>query len=237
MIHVAICDDNIADLERLRDMLLKSRNNLQIVSYDNGEALIKELKTGSISFSLYYLDIYMDGINGVETAQQIRAIDQRGIIIFVSTSEDFYRAAYDVFAFNYLLKPLQSTAFNTVLENALIQLKQEQECIIRFTYRGREYCLHESEILYISSENHNVIFHMTNNETYLYYGKLENLLPQLRHNLFVRCHQSFVVNLSKVMSLDIGNFRLGNLLIPVSRRYGNEVKKRYQEYLFETFEQ
>lgn len=59
-------------------------------------------------FDLYFLDIFMDGVSGIDTARQIRSNDYNALIVFASTSDDFYRESYDLFAFHYLIKPITS---------------------------------------------------------------------------------------------------------------------------------
>ena len=64
--------------------------------------LLWDFESG-IHFDLFFLDIFMEGIIGIETAKRIRIINPNALLIFVSSSNDFYRESYDLYAFNYLI--------------------------------------------------------------------------------------------------------------------------------------
>ena len=233
MICAAICDDNETELETLRGMLYRCGRGLSVTAYADADTLVRDVESGRACYSLYFLDIFLEGMDGVEAARRIRAADRAALIVFISSSEDFYREAYDVFAFNYLVKPVREEAFSKVLDNALVFLRQSAEHSIHFSYRGHSYSLRESDICYISSDNHNAAFHTAEGGIYLYYGKLNDLLPRLRSGLFARCHQSYIVNFMYVTSLGPKGFYVKDALIPISRTYADAAKRMYHNYLFE----
>ena len=72
-------------------------------------------------YDLIFLDIYMDGITGMETAKRIRRADHGCRIIFITTSPEFAVESYDVSASFYLLKPIEKNGVFAALDRCGLQ--------------------------------------------------------------------------------------------------------------------
>ena len=89
------------------------------------------------------------------------------------------------------------------------------------------------KVRYISSRGHTLSICCTNGNVQESTGKLNDLENQVCGNVFMRCHQSFIVNMYHVESLKGMDLIISGEQIPISRRYYAQIKKRYQEILFE----
>lgn len=236
MIQVVICDDEPAHCLRLRNMLTGGEAPLKVTEYHSGKPLIWDIETGRVRFDLYFLDIYLDDFSGMETTRHIRSLDDDALIVFVSSSEDYYRESYDLFAFNYLVKPVEKPAVEKVMAKALDCLQEKSEKAICFTYKAHIYRLGYSEIDYITSRNRLLIFQLHNGEKRQCYGKLDDMAKQIGTEDFVRCHKSYLVNLKWVTGLEPAGFLQKNILVPISRSYSDAARERYHTYLFVMFE-
>ncbi|MDF2822587.1 MAG: response regulator of the LytR/AlgR family [Clostridiales bacterium] len=118
-IKIGICDDKANDIKMLSEALYEYDHSFKITTYMNAESLLEDLYDSKILFDILFLDIYMPGLNGVEAAGKIRARMNDTIIIFFSSSDEHYAEAYEVFAFNYLLKPIDKVKLNRTLDQAL----------------------------------------------------------------------------------------------------------------------
>ena len=112
VIRIAICDDLYNERNMIQSLLTSIQNEEQklefnITQYEEGEALLMDMEENLSEFDLVILDIYMDGINGMETARKIRENDINIPIVFLTASPDFALESYDVNAFGYLLKPVK----------------------------------------------------------------------------------------------------------------------------------
>ena len=232
--RIAVCDDSLEDRTRLCTLLCKFCSHAELETFSSGEALLWKLADG-IRFDLYFLDIFMDGVSGIDTARQIRSGDYNALIVFVSTSDDFYRESYDLFAFHYLLKPILKDKLTSVLERAMDQLQREAEQTILINCNRQVRSLRLSNILYISSSNHNVIFCMKDNELIEVRGKLDTYVGKLPQAMFFRCHQSYVINLCYCSALTADGFQLCDKVIPVSRSYQKEAMSRFSRNLISEF--
>lgn len=236
MFKIAVCEDAAEDLAHLRSELHKIKIPCDITEYTNAETLLFDVEEGYKQFDLFFLDIYLPGQNGVEAARRIRAKDENAVLIFLSVSEDFYREAFDVYAFHYLIKPIGQAALKEVLQKAEKNIQKQQKDRLQLSFRGQNIILTCKEIVYISSSNHTLCFHLHNGKEQTIYGKLDEIEIRLDSELFVRCHKSFMVNLLYVDKWTHEGFYVENTLIPISRSYAQNVKEIYHRRLFGIFQ-
>jgi DNA-binding LytR/AlgR family response regulator len=233
-LKIAICDDVSTDRDRLLTMIYEFNINYGCSTYDSGESLLWDLENGK-HFDIIFLDIFMNGINGVETAKRIRTENSNVHIIFVSSSDDFYRESYDLYAFNYLIKPLKKQKLNEVLDRAVTDLNKDSDQLIRFSYDNRLHTINCSQLLYLTSEKHNIYFHLLNNKKLKAYGKIDDFISQLPSKVFLRCHQSYIVNLKHVTQMTSSEFIIDEIKVPISRKYSTISKENYRNQMFGDF--
>lgn len=237
MIHIAICDDNAGDLAHIHNMLCQTKILCDLTEYTSAESLLTDIETNQKQFDLFFLDIYLPGQNGVEAARHIREANENAVLIFLTGSEDFYREAFDLYAFHYLLKPVNLDDLTRVLQKALSLIATPEETL-QIAFRGHNTKLRQADILYISSSNHALCYHMKNGETHTSYGRLDELEARLSSEMFVRCHKSYTVNLLYVNRLSREGFYIDDTLtlIPISRTYAADAKESYHRRLFGIFQ-
>ena len=109
MFQIAICEDSKVDTDLLSQTLAAAANDLRIRArtdyYKNGEELILALKDGA-SYDLLLLDIFLEQVNGVDTARSARKYLPHVQITFLTSSRDYALDAYDLDAIHYLMKPV-----------------------------------------------------------------------------------------------------------------------------------
>lgn len=235
MIHIAICEDKGEDMAYIRSLLCQTKILCDFTEYTTAELLLSDIETNRKQFDIFLLDIYLPGQNGVEAARCIRALNQDAIVIFLSVSEEFYRDAFDLYAFHYLIKPVSLDALTEVLQKAADKLNTSRETL-QVTFRGQNILLRLAEIMYISSSNHTLHFHTQNGQEVTSYGKLDEMEAQLAPELFVRCHKSFIANLIHVDKLTREGFYIHKTLVPISRSYAASAKQSYHKRLFGIFQ-
>jgi DNA-binding LytR/AlgR family response regulator len=231
-IKIAICDDMAEDIELLSDALYTYDHSFEIITYTNGGALIDEFRDSSLAVDILFLDIYMPGIDGVKTAQRMRSGRKDIKIIFISSSKDYYQQAYEVFAFNYILKPFDRERLYCVLDRAIDEITRESSHKIQFSYKSTVYSVDCRDILYIESMNKLIMFHLTDGSTLQCYDKLDRIAKELPEQFFIRCHQSFIVNTSYITGMGENHFCMGQTVISISKKHLKPAKDQYYAYLF-----
>ncbi len=235
MIHIAVCEDKEEDMAHIRSVLCQTKILCNFTEYTSTESLLFDIETNRKQFDIFLLDIYLPGQNGVEAARCIRAVNKNAVIIFLSTSEEFYREAFDLYAFHYLIKPVSPENLTEVLQKAADVISAPEETL-QITFRGQNIILRHADIIYISSSNHTLHFHMQDGQEYTSYDRLDELETRLASELFVRCHKSFIVNLLYVNKLTREGFYIDNTVIPISRSYAAGAKQSYHKRLFGIFQ-
>lgn len=232
--RIAVCDDCKEDALSLKRLL----GGHDVRAYSDAGSLLADVKENKkIQYDLYLLDIFMEeAINGIELAKELRRWQDEAAICFISTSDAFYREAYDLYAIQYLLKPVGEEEVKRLLDKVSKQLARNREQKLSFQFRGQAGGIPYGKILYISSREHTLSIYCTDGTVQECRGRLGEMAVRVCGDVFVRCHQSFLVNMYQVDSLSGTDLAVGGTQIPVSRRYYAEVKRRYQEILFEEVE-
>lgn len=231
--QIALCDDCMEDALSLKKYL----EGQEVSIYSRGESLLEDIEDRNKKYDLYLLDIFMEeSINGIELAEKIRKKQDEAFICFISTSNDFYREAYDLYAIQYLIKPVGEESVKRLIQKVkrnLDRLSYGKEKNFIYSWWGKKGVIPYGKIRYISSRGHTISIYCTDGKIQESTGKLNDLEQQICGDIFLRCHQSFIVNMRYVAEFSSSELTIDGEKIPVSRRYYPQVKKRYQQILFE----
>lgn len=233
---IAICDGNSWDAGLLEEYIRRSLPDAEITKLTKGQQLLNRMTENPDQFQLIFMEIEFYEDNGIRIAQEIRKFNKTVQLIFVTESEKYYRQAFDTFALQYLLKPVDHEKIKKLLDFMDTNAQRhheavEEERIVCFRYRSRFYTIKHSDIQYISSSLHTVNFHLEDESVIHCRGKLSDFDEQLKDSSIFRCHQSFFVNLSKTVGMKTDGFIMKDITVPISRTYLKEAQKQYREYL------
>ncbi len=219
--RIAVCDDEPNITELIGRMIRGYLPDCEIEEFGSG----KELLSDGRHFDLFFLDIRMDGINGMEAAGKIRERDEDAIIIFITGSKEYVFDAFDLSAFHYLLKPIQAEKLTEVLDRAVRQVRKRTEEKRRLFIKngGRSITVDVDDILYLESEMHKVAVH-TVRDVFIFYGVMSELEEKAGEG-FYRCHRGYLVNMAYIAEYDMRSICLTN---------GEKVylaKAKYQDFV------
>ena len=221
MLLIAVCDDipiECADIAKQIETILKQSNtDFMIKKFFGGLELIQSRE----SFDIIFLDIKMPNINGMELAKQIRKQGRQSLIIFITSASEYVFDAFDVEAFQYLLKPIQTDKLKNVLEKATKKMQIDANIDFLMISANRQIQkVFLKDILYIESIGRIAKIHCNNGtlETNEQIGILED---KLSDKFFFRCHKCFLVNLNFVDAFNKTEVRLenGEKIMLAKRRY------------------
>ena len=231
MIRIAVCDDNASDRAAARALLEEwaagQGQESQIIEYERGEGLLYDYQDQAESFSLILLDIFLPGLSGMETARELRTLSPDVPLVFFTTTADFAVESYDVAAAGYLLKPLDRGRARELLDRVL-----GQKAVRRLEVRTKgcyQYLDHES-IMYAESSGRRVTLHLAEGEPLEINQKLDDLEARLNDTRFLRCHQSFLVNMEYIRQVDRDFTLQDGSIIQIRSRNRKELKERYFNY-------
>lgn len=223
MLSIAVCDDEILDCCNIAGAVKKVLESAGVAcivrQFYSGQEILKAIE----GYDIIFLDILMDGLDGMETARRLRERAFDKMIVFISSSRDFVFKAYDVEAFHYLVKPVDLYKLKNVLKRAVEKLEpHKEEFILISKERLRKKFLLENIVYFEIKER--IVFVHCKDGVFDFYGKMGVLERDLRDKGFCRCHKSFLVNLEHVDSYDRQEVLLDN-----GERVGI-AKRRYSEF-------
>lgn len=233
-LKIAICDDEKAIREQIREVLEKEIPNVCPELYETGDALLAAKK----QFDLIFLDIQMAGADGIETAKKLRERsalkgEEEAILIFITGIKEYVFEAFDVAAFHYLLKPIAEDKLKEVLCRAVKELekrKKKRRQAVFIKTRNRSFTLDTDSILYVESRGKKVEIHTTG-ESIEAYSSMNEMEGQLGEG-FYRCHRGYLVNMAYVAEYGSESITLqnGECVYLAKEKYGKFVKA-YMRYL------
>lgn len=218
MINCAICDDEPSMLEEISHELSAYMNKRQITSYkisrfSEGRSLLES----PVDFDIIFLDIQMNPPDGMETARQLRRQKKPSLLIFVTVLKECVFDAFEVQAYDYLVKPLESVRFQRTMDRALRTLEEAADKNLLIQKGNSCEIIPLSQIIYGEIVRRKIYLYQISGKVTEYYGKLEDLEGQVDRRFF-KCHRSYLVNLDYVRGCNGGRVLLPQgKEIPVSR--------------------
>ena len=219
-------DDEKAIREHICGLVEEQQPESRIEAYATGGELLASGKR----FDIVFLDIQMEGMNGIEAARSLREKNANlgvgdTVLVFVTGIRDYVFDAFDLYAFQYLLKPIDEGKFAEVLERAVREAAKKKERRVLFI-KSRNLTLDQSEILYIESRAKKVEIHTKGAAQAIeIYAAMDELEGQLGEN-FYRCHRAYIVNMDCITEYDGESITLtnGDRVYLTKKKYGEFVK-------------
>ena len=236
---VAICDDE----KIIRDLIAESIQDVSkqiiIESYEDATGILD----ADFDAEILFLDIQMPGMDWMKAARALRSAGKKTVIVFVTALEEQVFNAFDVGAFNYIVKPFSKNRLIDIINNAIKQSEDQQMIEKMMTEKdncgsvrsitvksgGSNTNVILSELVYAEIFDRRIILHMINNNSIEYYGRISDLEKIVGKDFF-RVHRAYLINLGYVRSYDSKIVRISDTSIPVARGKYPELIKAYMSY-------
>lgn len=233
-LSIAICDDLSEERAGLAKMVRaygeRNRLSLQLRLFGSGDELLNTL-TRPRQFQIIFLDIYMPGRSGMDTARRIRAIDQDVSILFATTSVDHGMDSFEVQAADYLVKPFQADDVARALDWCLEHMPEPLRCLSVLA-EGEQREIPLSSILYVDVYGHQFRIHTTREVVVARRG-LDDLESAIDSRDFLRCHRSCLVNMNYIQSMEGTDFRMSDgALIPISSSNMAQIRNQFIDWTY-----
>lgn len=230
MTYIAICDDDILLTGTLETMLFELqeplRRRFHVDVYVSGRELVQALEQGS-SYDIVFLDIEMEGMNGIQTGYSIRsqAANAGPEIIYISSHDQYHIELYPIRPIAFVPKPLTRSVVERAVTLALDELQRKAAV---FYYQKHQTIMRvwKSDIYYFESMGKKIRM-VTNSGVDEFRMSFAKLLFRLRGDQdYVVVHRSFIVNLNNVSTFtrDVIYFPDSGVFVPVSAKRAKAVK-------------
>lgn len=237
---IALCDDEPEYINELHTLLTRwgdSHNiDLSIHSFENGWELLHAFADTDTPFDLVILDVLMPQQNGIETAENLRALPSGDSVpvIFLTSSREFAVDSYDVKAFHYLIKPVDPDKLFRVLSELPVVKKSSLPTFTAQTASG--YCrIRMDDVEFLEAQNKQVVVRLKNGTTIEIRERFSHCEEIFSPDPgFFKCHRSYIVNLNCVEEFTKNTITTNNqAVIPISRSSYAAFKEQYFSYMFQ----
>lgn len=235
MINIAIVDDLAMDAEYLKKILYlyASEHSLAIdvCLFTSGSDFLKSYTPGI--YSLIFLDIIMEGLDGLKTARQVREVDSDVLIIFTTVEPSYAIEGYEVNASAFLVKSpeLDMQKLFYFLEKNESKLKRNT--FLEFSDSTINLHLSADALCYVDVADHKLSLH-TREKTYtirMSIEKLKSILP--KDDRFFECYRGIIINLDWISSIQKQTVVMKTgAVLPVSRRKYQALANIYSQRCF-----
>lgn len=211
MRKIAICDDSKLDRQLLKVVIQtyfeNNEEEFKIFEYELGDNLLDDIEV-----ELLFLDIIM---NGMKIARKLRDIQFKAPIIFLTAHADYAVESYEVYVAGYLLKPYDTNKLTLLLDEVLQRSVQKR---IAVKVKKQHRYLEINDIMYVESDKHVLNIHLKDSRVIQTTEKLSELEKTINSKRFIRCHQSYLVNMDYIKDAKTDFILSNDIRIPIRVR-------------------
>ncbi|WP_336983448.1 MULTISPECIES: LytR/AlgR family response regulator transcription factor [unclassified Cedecea] len=237
---VIIVEDEFLAQQEL-SWLIKNHSDMEIAaSFDDGMDVLKYLQHHEVD--AIFLDINIPSLDGVLLAQNISKFAHRPFIVFITAWKEHAVEAFELEAFDYILKPYQESRIIGMLQKLEVAYQQQtsqpatshenRDATTINLIKDERIIVTDINDIYYAEAHEKMTFVYTRRESYVMPMNITEFCSRLPESHFFRCHRSYVVNLSKIREIEpwfnntyILRLRDLDFQVPVSRSKVKEFRQ------------
>ena len=239
MLRIAIVDDEETVIDELKSIItsfFREQNiEISITDFTSGEEIVSYHQ----KYDLIFLDIQMQGIDGIQTAMEIRKADKNAVLFYVTSYGSEISRSFSVHPFAFIEKPVNEQLIRRNLQDYVeYAFKNKEEPKIQFQTINGTVMVSPDEILYFEYLGSRKIRFVTETSEYLIQEAITNIYPIVEQYGFLKPHQSFIVNPSKIKAvLDLDLIMLNDYKVPVAAKKKTIIRQQINDFLSSQFEE
>lgn len=253
---VLAVDDEPGGLKLLQERLYENKHIARVVSATDATEALRVLGTGDEEqrsrkeqglppVDIVFSDISMPGLSGIELSEVFNALDPAPLLVFVTGYQEYAFSAFQQGAIDYLPKPCEQERLNTAIDRALTRIRPARQSsaagegdaakpdnqVITVELAGTTKLIQRASVRWVEAQGDYARLY-TEDESHLVRVPLAQLEERWQDAGFVRIHRSYLVALSMVTELRMGQGGYQVVLgkdekvLPVSRRHTRDLKDR-----------
>ena len=198
MIRIAIVEDEDMYVQQftgyLKEYQKTCEEELNVTIYRDGDGIVEHYKA---QFDIILMDIQMRFMDGMSAAEEIRKVDSEVVIMFITNMTQYAIRGYEVDALDYILKPVSYFAFTQKLGRAIARIRRRESLQITVPVKGGMVRLKVSDIYYVESVGHNLIYHSASGD-HVSPGTMKAAEESLSAAGFSRANKCYLINMEHV---------------------------------------
>jgi len=235
-LNIALVDDDTQYLTQMeaicRDYRKKNGCQMEIYPFSSGEAFLSAL--ADTGFSIVFLDIYMEGIDGIRVAGKLREKDAGCVLIFLTSSMEFMPEAFCFHAFEYISKPIDAKRVEKILDDAMKILPSSPK-FIEVTCDRKTVRIFLRDIVFAVTDAHYLELVLSNGKKFRPRMTASEFLNLTAQDLrFVLANRGVILNAGHIRSLEDGCCVMDNgAKLPLRVKDAGRVEQAVMDYNFE----
>ena len=228
--RIAIVDDDAQERRVLRARL--EATDTEITEYSGGAEFLVAARQQP--FQVVFLDIYMPGQDGMQTAKALRCFDPTCLLVFTTTSTDHALAGFQVRALHYLVKPYTSDDITRLMAEIRARLPKEER-VLEVKVGGATVKLCCRDIVFAEHFSHNIHLHTAQGQVLVTRLSFGEFMTQVQGDArFFQCSRGVAANLEHARDFDGKVFRMDDgSNVGVSRDLTKNAKQAFMDFLFQ----
>lgn len=228
--RILICDDEECYIQPLRKCLEQYMAEHSIPFDITKLSHPQVVLTSKDAFDIAFLDIQMEGVDGLTLAKELRRRNRKTALFFITNYEGYQDNAMDLQALRYFTKPFDPDRLISGLDKALEYIDGAYVDVFLYSGGVQQRVLVD-DILYLTLEGRKVAI-QTDKNRFLVTGKLEDWLERFPHTFFRQPHKSFLVNLHHVDWYSYSELQMSDgTRIPIAPKKQPEFRRVWFEYI------
>lgn len=234
MIRIGICDDEPIMLDKIKRLVLLAVENKEeevfIDTYLSPHEFIIEVFEKEKQYNIFLLDIDMPEVSGFDLANKLMEADYKGLVIFITSHNEYVFDAFRYQPFRYIRKSVMETELKEAIKTGLTNLSKNTKYFYCKTEDGNVRMDYD-DILYFELVNRKINFYGKDNSKYTTWATIASLMEIFGEYGFVQIHSGAVVNVKYIRSFSKKDVTLDNgERLPISRGRSKEVAMELSRY-------
>lgn len=233
MLKIAVVDDEAECIEEIvstvSSFLYKKKISFRFFKYQSGENFLES----PISVDLVFLDIQMNGVDGINAARILRTKNKHVSLIYITSFSSEIKRSFSVHPFAFLEKPINHGELIHNLEDFLnYSASSVAKNNITLKSNKGEIIVCVQDILYFEYIGNRKLNLIKQNESFIIQGSINELVQMLLPYHFISPHKSFIINAEQIECVKIPNIIMKNKdKIPISQKKQSTIIKEISFYL------
>lgn len=238
MLRIALCDDDPAQRETVCRMMKDFASQrpaltVKLSAFSSPWELLAAAEEHP--FDIFLLDVMMPDLSGIQLGTKLRGLGSQAAIVYLTVSPEYALDSYEVEAFHYLIKPVESSRLFSVLDRAVQSLERQRAAGVAVKTRDGLSLARLDQIVYVELSSRAALYHLSDGSclesTTLRGSFQEETAPLLADPRFFPCGASFVVNLFYVASVKKKFLLLdGGRQVPLPRGLAAQARQRWSDF-------
>ena len=232
--NIAIVDDLSLDREHLvsllKDYAAIHQLDVEFSEYGSAEEFLADF--GPLRYTIIFLDIYMDGADGIEAAEKIRGEDDDVLLVFVTSSHDHAAPAMHFFASSYIMKPCEREDLYRAMDHILKLKTERDEKRFSFVADRKEQCVRYADLVSLESQGNYLM--LTEKAGHAYRCRMTlGAAKEALDERFLLILKGILVNMDYITQMTENTCVMADgRSFPINVRKHREIQQVWQNHMF-----